>query len=404
MRSVSPPQDRLHSAPGARVVPRRRPSLRTELLLHFGVLAAVALAIAVTSVMLFHRAAETDRLAFLLITLIAANVAVFVVFGAYQLNRLFLRPLAETIPAIEAIARGNLARRVPIGASQEFANLADSVNRLTDRLLDEQAHLVRAEKLAGIGRLAAGIAHEIGNPLGAIGGYAHMIKGAAGGNPTVLESAAALEAESARIDRIIRSLLEYARPRRLTPAPVDVNDSIRTVVGLLNDQGLLRHIDVELALDADVPPTVGERHELEQVFVNLLVNASDAMEGTGLIAIRSRRVSVEELAAGAGRRSSDPPGFRAARDSSPRFRGWLTGRSLPDEVIQVVVADAGCGIPLGEEEHIFDPFYTTKEPGKGTGLGLAIVSRVIDNIGGVIWAQSAREGGAAFIMVLPVRT
>ena len=382
---------------------RPRPSLRTELLLHFGLLAAVALAIAVVSVLLFHRAAESNREAFLLVTLIAADVAVFVVFGAYQLHRLFLVPLAETIPAIEAIAKGDLARRVPIGASEEFANLAASVNHMTDRLLDERTHLVRAEKLAGIGRFAAGIAHEVGNPLGAIHGYVHMIRRAAADNQVVLESASALEAESARIDRIIRSLLEYARPRRMTPSPVDVNDTIRSVVTLLTDQGVLRNIDVRLSLDAEDMATIGERHELEQVFVNLFVNAADAVNGSGPVAVRTRRVTVADLAAGAERRVSDPLSYRADRDPSPRFRGWLSAQSLPDEVIQVVVADGGTGVPPGDEERIFDPFFTTKDPGKGTGLGLAIVARVVDNAGGVIWVRGSREGGAAFIMLLPVR-
>ena len=380
---------------------RPRPSLRTELFLHFGLLAAVALAIALVSVVLFHQA-EGNREAFLLVALIAADVAVFVVFGAYQLNRFFLKPLEEAIPAIEAIAAGDLGRRVPVGASAEFATLAESVNHLTDRLLDERTHLVRAEKLAGIGRFAAGIAHEIGNPLGAINGYVHMIRSAGRADPAVLEPTAALEAETARIDRIIRSLLDYARPRRGTPAPVDINDTIASVVRLLTDQGVLRRVDVELALDADLPPTAGERHELEQVFVNLLMNAADAMEGTGVIAIRSRRVSVEELSRGADRRGGDPPGFSAARQPSPRFRGWLNSSVLPRDVIQIVVADAGSGIPMGEEEHIFDPFYTTKEPGKGTGLGLSVVARIVDSLGGVIWAQASREGGAAFIILLPL--
>ena len=383
-------------------LPSTRPSLRTELLLHFGLLAAVAIAIAAVSIAFFYQAAESNRQAFLLVTLIAADVAVFVVFGAYQLHRLFLVPLSETIPAIEAIAGGDLARRVPIGASEEFANLASSVNRMTDRLLDERLHLVRAEKLAGIGRLAAGIAHEVGNPLGAIHGYVHLIRRAGADNPAVLESATALEAESARIDRIIRSLLDYSRPRPTAPSAVDVNDTVRSVVNLLTDQGVLRRIDVQLALDAGSITTAGERHELEQVFVNLFINAADAMEGHGLIAVRTRRVTVAELAAGAERRVSDPLSFRVDRDPSPRFRGWLSAESLPDEVIQVVVADGGTGVQPGEEERIFDPFYTTKEPGKGTGLGLAVVARVIENAGGVIWVRGSREGGAAFIILLPV--
>jgi signal transduction histidine kinase len=274
----------------------------------------------------------------LLVTLIAADVAVFVVFGAYQLNRLFLLPLSETIPAIEAIAAGDLARRVPIGASEEFANLAASVNRMTDRLLDERLHLVRAEKLAGIGRFAAGIAHEVGNPLGAIHGYVHLIRKAAANNPVVLESAAALDAESARIDRIIRSLLDYARPRQTSPSPVDVNDTIRSVVSLLTDQGVLRHIDVQLALDAGHLATIGERHELEQVFVNLFINAADAMEGRGLIAVRSRRVTVAELAAYRAKLKSLrglPGAVRAALEAFP-------ATAHPMDVMRTGVTGVGC--------------------------------------------------------------
>lgn len=378
----------------------RRPSLRTELLLTLGLLASAALVLGVASVVLLYGVLDPEYAAIYIAVLVAADLCVLVAFVAYQVERVVLHPLRETITATEAIASGDLNRRVVPRDSAEMQNLAHSVNRMTDRLLEERAHLVRVEKMASVGRLAAGIAHEIGNPLGAITGYTHLLRTSGRGTPQTSEAIAGLERESARIDRIIRGLLDYARAKSRTPSDVDLNDVARAVVDLLNTQGVLKRVELELRVAEEPLLVPGDRHDFEQAFVNLLLNAVDAMEGRGSLSIILRRIDPAEMTIGA-RRASDaesrplnPPGARAMR--------WLEGVRA-DSIAAVVITDSGPGIPAEDAERVFEPFFTTKQPGKGTGLGLAIVARAVENAAGTIWVSRAREGGAAFRMLFPAR-
>jgi len=381
--------------------PQARSSLRTELLVGLGLLAAAALVIAVTSVVLFWGFIDSSGGALWLVLLVACDVAVFVALGAYQLKRTVSGPLALAVDATSAIAAGDLSRRVPDASTRELATLADSINRMTDHLLAEQVQRVRAEKLAGIGRLAAGVAHEIGNPLGAIIGYAHLLRTRSGGDPQAAEVLDGLERESARIDRIVRGLLDYARPRRTTSNRVDVNETVRSIARLLEDQGVFRRIELALTLDDEAPMVRGERHELEQMLVNLLLNAADAMDRVGTLAVVSYRVEPGELEASVVRREGDPPQAWVPRRLSPRVQHWLE-TTQPSAILKLVVADSGPGIAEEDTERVFDPFFTTKQPGQGTGLGLAIVARVVDDLRGTIWVERAREGGAAFHVLLPM--
>lgn len=381
--------------------PDSRPSLRTELLVNFAVLAVAALVFAVGAVVLLYGQAESARGALSISLLVALDVVVLVAFCGWQINRLIIRPLRETAAATEAIADGDLRRRIPPRESLELHQLAESVNRMTDRLIEEQTALVRAEKLASVGRLAAGIAHEIGNPLGALNGYSHILKGRVKGDALALEAITGFERETSRIDRIVRGLLDYARPRNPTPTPIDVNESLRHVVDLLNAQGMLRRVSLRLELANESPRVYGERHDLEQVFVNLLLNAAHAVDATGSVAIRSTCVSRATLEAGMVR-AGDTPGTTVPHMPSPRVSRWLQSENRPEEVVKIVVADSGPGVPPEDVERIFDPFYTTREPGKGTGLGLAIVLRVVENFQGIVWVQPAREGGAAFHLLFPL--
>lgn len=378
----------------------RRPSLRTELLLTLGLLAAAALVLGVASVVLLYGVLDPDYAAIYISVLVAADVCVLVGFVAFQVERVVLRPLRETITTTEAIASGDLLRRVAPGDSAEMNNLATSVNRMTDRLLEERAHLVRVEKMASVGRLAAGIAHEIGNPLGAINGYTHLLHTATAGSPQAGDAVAGLERESGRIDRIVRGLLDYARSKPRTPQDVDLNDVARSVVDLLNSQGVLKRVDLELRLADDPLFVPGDRHDFEQAFVNLLLNAIDAMDGRGSLSINLRRTDRAELTLGA-RRASDAD-TRPLNPPSARAMRWLEGTGA-ESIASVVITDSGPGIPPEDAERVFEPFYTTKQPGKGTGLGLAIVARAVDNAAGTIWVSRAREGGAAFRMLFPSR-
>ena len=280
--------------------------------------------------------------------------------------------------------------------------LAERYGRLAEQLRAEQAQRARVEKLATVGHMAAGIAHEVGNPLAAIAGYAEVLRtraAAVDGAPAVLD---ALERECARIDRIVRGLLDYARPRRVTPTAVDVNAVLMGARMLLGDQGVLRRVRVSTDLDPATPTVFAERHELEQVFVNLLLNAADAMDRQGRLALRSRVVPVAELRSARGR-ASDAPEHYVPHRPHRRVAEWLSGSGrAPQRVVQVVVADSGPGIAPEDAERVFDPFFTTKTAARGTGLGLAIVARIVDAVGGAVWVQQAREGGAAFVIVLPL--
>jgi len=381
--------------------PQARTSLRAELLFGLGLLAAAALIVAVASVVLFWEYIDSGLGALWLVLLVACDVTVFVLLGAYQLKRTVAGPLALAVDATSAIAAGDLSRRVPDASTRELATLAMSINRMTDHLLAEQVQRIRAEKLAGIGRLAAGVAHEIGNPLGAIIGYAHLLRTRSGGDPRAAEVLDGLERESARIDRIVRGLLDYARPRRNTSNRVDVNETVRSIARLLTDQGVFRRIELSLTLDDDAPMVRGERHELEQMLVNLLLNAADAMDRAGTIALVTYRVEPAELETSVVRRESDPPQAWVPRRLTPRVQHWLE-TTQPSAILKIVVADSGPGIAEDDAERVFDPFFTTKTPGQGTGLGLAIVARVVDDLRGTIWVERAREGGAAFHVLLPM--
>jgi two-component system, NtrC family, sensor kinase len=246
------------------------------------------------------------------------------------------------------------------------------------------------------------VAHEIGNPLGAIGGYAHILRKSSVLDNDALDAVAGIERESARIDRIMRGMLEYARPRRRITSRIDLNVTVNEVVQLLRDQGTLREVAPEVALQNGLPKLVGDAHELEQVLVNLMLNAVDAMQGHGKVWIVTQSVAFDDITGRNGRRNSDPDGFDIAREQSARVRAWVNSVGEPSQILKLIVADSGPGVPVTESERIFDPFYTTKEPGRGTGLGLAVVSRIIEGLGGTIWVRPAREGGAAFMMYFPV--
>jgi signal transduction histidine kinase len=200
----------------------------------------------------------------------------------------------------------------------------------------------------------------------------------------------------------MRGMLEYARPRRRITSRIDLNVTVNEVVQLLRDQGTLRDVAPEVALQHGLPKLVGDGHELEQVLVNLMLNAVDAMQGQGKVWIVTQSVAFDDVTGNNGRRNSDPDGFDIAREQSARVRAWVNSVGEPKQILKLIVADSGPGVPIAESERIFDPFYTTKEPGRGTGLGLAVVSRIVEGLGGTIWVRPSREGGAAFMMYFPV--
>src|SRR5204862_86968 len=205
----------------------------------------------------------------MVMALVALEVGVFVVFGRHLVTRLVLRPLGQLTATADAVAAGDLDARAPDAETRDFATLAARLNRMTDHLLDARSQLVRSEKLASVGRLAAGIAHEVGNPLGAVGTYVEVLR-RRGADPEVV---AGLNRELDRIDHIVRSLLDYARPEEEPLDVVQPDEIVRGAFALLAAQGALKAVRASLELEPGVPQILGRAHLLEQAIVNLVLNA-----------------------------------------------------------------------------------------------------------------------------------
>lgn len=297
-----------------------------------------------------------------------------------------------------------LASAVVGGAAAVLARARSALRaRAAAARAEQLEHALReAERLADVGRVAATVAHEIGNPLTGIANYAHVLRARVSGSPEALAALDGIEHEVARIDRITSSLLGYAKPKLDTPSHFDAGTALRSAVQLLAAQGVFRRVQVHSSIDEAPLEIVGNAHELEQAFVNLLLNAIDAMEAHGTIALYAGRTE-PDTALRAPRRSVDAPVQSFERRVDPRLEEWRSHVPGNTPCAKFVVADSGGGIDRTSSDRIFEPFYTTKAAGEGSGLGLAIVQRAIEAHNGVVWVQRAREGGAAFHVLLPLQ-
>lgn len=344
-------------------------SLRTELLVSFGfVTSSAVILVGLTTLLLTGGdLRETIRP---LGALWLGSTTIFIIFGMSVLHRLVIRPLHRLTAEADALAAREFRPDQPDYGSVELDRLAARYRAMAEDLLDVQSHVVHVEKLAGIGRLAAGVAHEVRNPLGALGTYVEVLQ-RRGTDPAVTgDMRCAIE----RIERIVQGLVDYARPSS-GAATTDLNASVRRVMDFLRAQGTFRTHAVDIALAADLPRVRGHEHLLEQVVVNLVVNACQAAPGG--------RVVIGTAARGCETRES------------PVLPAGSPG-------VLLYVSDDGPGVPDADRERIFDPFYTTKDPGEGTGLGLAIVARTVHESGGVVWVDRSQEGGAVFMVFLPI--
>ncbi|MEX2529000.1 MAG: ATP-binding protein [Gemmatimonadota bacterium] len=368
----------------------------------------------------------------LVLVLVAADLVVVFLFSRHLLNRAVLKPVDRMVESAERIAGGELDHRIPPQSGDELHRLGESMNAVAQnlirnqRLLEENVasldrtnrelveatqEVVRSARLASVGTLAAGVAHEVGNPLGAVLGYLDVARRRAQRGEPVDELLEATRAEAMRIDRIIRSLLDFARPPRGgqegSLSPWELTQRVRS---LLETQGKLQGIRVEWEVDRALAPPASDPQFLEQVLVNLVLNAVDAVEGTDDPWIRVRLGREGSEAAGPDRdglpyrRENDPPGVNFAHR-----RRWQQVRAgIPDVpegtagFLLLVVEDGGRGLPSGGEGQLFDPFFTTKEPGRGTGLGLAVCARLVAEMGGEIRGETVPDRGARFIVRIPL--
>ena len=329
---------------------------------------------------------------------IGLNVLVLVIFGNFLLSRIVIRPIKRMVKIADHFEESDLFSMMSRSERNEIAHLTVALNRMLKRLAENKERLeadirsleaanlelkqareevVRSEKLSSLGRLAAGVAHEVGNPIGAVLGYTNLLVDHVADNAEATDYLGRIEKEVTRINAIVRELLDFSRPSPSESAPLDVNALVTESTSFLARQSLMASIKIETELEQGIGIVWADANQLKQVLINLMLNARDAMEeGGGSLTIFSRRVS-------------------------PKTNGTSSDRHLTD-FIEISVSDTGKGLATTELDKIFDPFYTTKPPGKGTGLGLAISLRIIEAFGGSIRVESTEGKGSTFTVELPV--
>lgn len=311
-------------------------------------------------------------LVFLAITLGGAVGA----FGlAWYLSQRLSDSVRKLAHAAEQVAHGNLDVRVEIESHDELHELAEAFNYMAAALKrrDQQLRefttrrIMESERLAHIGQLAAGVAHEINNPLQGIVTYSHLLLERAGPGDANREFLEKIVKQADRCRNIIRGLLDFARQRKPEKRLSNVNRVVEECLGLVANQALFHNIKIVKNLAAELPPVLMDPSQMQQVFMNMIINAAEAMNGTGQLTVTTRHVPAEAA-------------------------------------VEIEFTDTGHGIKEEDMERIFDPFFTTKEAGHGTGLGLAISYGIVKEHRGTITVQSEVGRGTTFTIRLPVGT
>jgi len=336
--------------------------------------------------------------------LLTLDALVFTAFGVWMLRRRVLLPLRRVGEAARALAEGDLRVRVPVDGVRETAELAAVFNEMGDalasrtealekavadlrganrELAETREGLDRAQRLASVGSLAAGVAHEVGNPIGAMLAFVDLARRDPGLSEVSREQLRRAGEQGTRVRTILRQLLDFSRPAQGRIGPLDLAAVAEEAAALVRPQQRYAGVEIAVEREGAPPRALGDPGVVGQVLVNLLLNASDAVGG------RERpRVRVTVRATARRHRASDPPGLAPER-------------ARPDAV-ECVVADNGPGVAPADRERIFDPFFTTKDPGEGTGLGLANAQRLLESLGGTLALESPGAlGGASFRIVLP---
>ena len=260
---------------------------------------------------------------------------------------------------------------------QRIGGIHCIARNLTERRrLEEQ--LLQAEKLSAIGQLVAGVAHELNNPLTSISGYTQLLLREKGLNETAREDLTHIHTQAERAARIVQNLLVFAREHKPERRQIDLNDVLRDTLALRAYQLRVDNIHITLEFTSNLPHTIADPFQLQQVVLNLINNAHQAMVERGGVNRLTLRTALSN------RETSDG------------------GSGAP--AVQFSVGDTGIGIPANSLTRIFDPFYTTKPVGQGTGLGLAICFGIIQEHGGRIWAESDLGKGTTVFVELPIRT
>jgi len=311
-------------------------------------------------------------LVFILITV--AGMAVAVGLGCILANKV-MNPVHQLIKASKQVSEGSLTPDIgPISKDQEMRVLQDTfkdmVGSMARRRAEAENRLVQSEKQASVGRLAAGVAHEINNPLTGVLTYTHMLLRRKDIGNDIRSDLQTIAESTERVRKIVKGLLDFSRQTKLNKEPTDVNMLIHSVISAMENQTLIKGVSMKFNPGENLPRLTLDRSQFQSVLINLIINALDATEPGGDINIYT-----------------------------------ATGLSASDagkKGVEISVADTGCGIPPEDLDKLFDPFFTTKEVGEGTGLGLSVSYGIVQRHGGTIRVQSEVGKGTRFFIWLPI--
>jgi two-component system, NtrC family, sensor kinase len=320
------------------------------------------------------------------------DTLVLVMVGLVLLSRIVVKPIHQLLSLTAGYKEGDEVPAVAVGSRNEIGELTRSLHNMLRRLDENkkelrdhiaslekaneelrqaQDEIIRSEKLASVGRLAAGIAHEIGNPIGIILGYLDLLRSGDIEEEEKKDFLGRIESEITRVNQIIKDLLDFSRPSSGELVQTHVHETLQNTLGMLAPQPMMEKVHSRLELTASDDVVLANPNRLQQVFLNILLNAADAL-------------------AEKGKREEE--------------RSITISSENSGEHIQVLFTDNGPGIAHDELAHIFDPFYTTKEPGRGTGLGLSVSYRIVESLGGTINAESALDRGTKITLSIPLAT
>ena len=343
-----------------------------------------------------HTLRRSQRFLFIYIFI---NFAILTVVGIYRVSKLYLQPLArlakraadykeddDLIFSVRkednelnslSTALNSMLKRISAD-KEKLKSTVLSLEHANLELKQAQRDIIRAEKLASVGRLSAGIAHEIGNPIGIVIGYLELLR-----RPDITEDERdeyiqRTEDEIERINNIIRKLLEISRPSNSDRTAVSVHYIVRDTVDVLHFQPLMSNIELSLDLAAEDDTVLADPNQLRQVFLNLIINAADAISG-------DEKINGGKLKISTTIEKNGDHGSQATSDQ-----------------LQIMFTDNGPGIAEENLSNIFDPFFTTKDPGRGTGLGLSVSFMIIESLGGKMTGGSELGEGTTMVISLPL--